>query len=174
VAAGNGKGVFLNTLSAALGDYAVAADMDQFTASQGNQHPTGLADLRGARLVLVQETEAGRALAEARIKALTGGDPIKARFMKRDFFTYQPTFKLVMAGNHRPVLRNPDDAMRRRLHLMSLTYRPPRPDILAPRRRILPPAALVSSESGSGATTEVDRGRCSRWQSCRSSVSPTR
>ncbi|MBL6458824.1 hypothetical protein JMJ55_26180 [Belnapia sp. T6] len=128
---GNGKSVLLNTLAAVMGDYATVADMDLFTATHGHQHPTGLADLRGARLVVAQETEADKPLAEARVKALTGGDRIKARFMGRDFFAFQPAFKLIMAGNHRPVLRNPDDAMRRRLHLLPLTHRPaqPNPDL---------------------------------------------
>ncbi|WP_431283161.1 phage/plasmid primase, P4 family [Humitalea sp. 24SJ18S-53] len=125
---GNGKSVLLNTLAHVMGDYATSADMDLFTVNSGNSHPTGLADLRGARLVLAQETEQGRALAEAKIKGMTGGDRQKARFMRQDFFEFLPVFKLVMAGNHRPVIRNPDDAMRRRLHLLPLTYKPEAPD----------------------------------------------
>jgi putative DNA primase/helicase len=72
---GNGKSVLLNTLAHVMGDYATTADMELFTVGNGNSHPTGLADLRGARLVLAQETEQGRALAEAKIKAMTGGRP---------------------------------------------------------------------------------------------------
>ncbi len=115
---GNGKGRFLNALHQALGDYAVVAEMNTFTETQSDRHPTDLAMLRGARLVLAQETEEGRAWAESRIKALTGGDPITARFMRDDFFTYTPKFKLLIAGNHKPRLRNVDEAMRRRLHLL--------------------------------------------------------
>lgn len=74
--------------------------------------------LRGARLVAAQETEEGRSWAESRIKMLTGGDPTSARFMHRDFFTFQPAFKLVIAGNHKPSLRNIDEAIRRRFHLL--------------------------------------------------------
>lgn len=83
---GNGKGVFLNVTTAILNDYATAAAMDTFTASHGDKHPTDLAMLRGARMVTASETEAGRAWAEARIKSLTGGDRISARFMRQDFF----------------------------------------------------------------------------------------
>lgn len=115
---GNGKGTFLNTLTAVLGDYATIASIETFTATPTDRHPTDLAMLRGARLVVSQETEEGRHWAESRIKALTGGDPITARFMRQDFFTYIPQFKLVIAGNHRPGLRNVDEAMRRRLHLV--------------------------------------------------------
>jgi putative DNA primase/helicase len=118
---GNGKGVFLNTLTGIMGGYAAVAEMATFTASNGDRHPTDLAMLRGARLVTAQETEEGRQWAEARIKTLTGGDPITARFMRQDFFTFAPQFKLFIAGNHKPGLRNVDEAMRRRLHLIPFT-----------------------------------------------------
>ncbi len=118
---GNGKGVFINTLVAAMGDYATTAPMETFTASTGDRHPTDLAGLRGARLVTAQETEEGRAWAESKIKSLTGGDPITARFMRQDFFTFTPQFKLLIAGNHKPGLRNVDEAMRRRFHLIPFT-----------------------------------------------------
>ena len=95
---------------------------------RNDQHPTHLASLRGARLVAVSETEEGRAWAEARIKALTGGDRVTARVMRGDPFEFSPEFKLWIAGNNRPVLHNPDPAMRRRLHLVPLTYVPPVPD----------------------------------------------
>jgi putative DNA primase/helicase len=72
--------------------------IDTFTASHGDRHPTELAMLHGARLVTSQETEEGRRWAESRIKALTGGDPVTARFMRADFFTFAPQFKLVIAG----------------------------------------------------------------------------
>ncbi|MGZ9083798.1 MAG: phage/plasmid primase, P4 family, partial [Rhodoplanes sp.] len=94
----NGKGTFLNTLTAILGDYAKVAGMETFTESHTDRHPTELAMLRGARIVAAQETEEGRRWAESRIKALTGGDPITARFMRQDFFTYTPQFKLLIAG----------------------------------------------------------------------------
>ncbi|WP_160299753.1 phage/plasmid primase, P4 family [Belnapia sp. F-4-1] len=125
---GNGKSVLVNTLAAVLGDYATTSPMETFMVSSTDRHPTDLAALRGARLVVASETEAGRALAESRIKALTGGDKIAARFMRGDFFEYAPVFKLVMVGNHRPSIRSPDDAMRRRLHLLPITFKPPQPD----------------------------------------------
>ena len=64
-----------------------------------------MASLRGARLVTAIETEEGRYWAESRIKALTGGDKIAARFMRQDFFEFTPQFKLFIAGNHKPRLR---------------------------------------------------------------------
>jgi putative DNA primase/helicase len=84
----NGKGTYLNTLTGIMRDYACTAPMETFTPTTGERHPTDLAMLRGARLVTAQETEQGRRWAEAKIKALTGGDPISARFMRQDFFYF--------------------------------------------------------------------------------------
>lgn len=125
---GNGKSVFLNLLVHILGDYAMSAPMDTFTSSKFSSHPTELAMLKGARLVTASETEQGRAWAEARIKALTGGDAITARFMRQDFFTYQPHFKLMFAGNHQPTLNSVDPAMQRRFNMMPFTHKPAVPD----------------------------------------------
>jgi putative DNA primase/helicase len=121
---GNGKGVFLNTVTRILGDYAVTAPMETFIATRNDRHPTELAALAGARLVTASETEEGRAWAESRIKSMTGGDPITARFMRQDNFTFLPRFKLVIIGNHEPVLRNVDDAMRRRFNIIPFRHKP--------------------------------------------------
>jgi len=64
------------------------------------------------------ETEEGRRWDETKIKTLTGGDKIAARFMRGDFFEYTPQFKLIIAGNHKPTLRTVDEAIRRRFHLV--------------------------------------------------------
>ncbi|BCK76492.1 phage/plasmid primase P4 [Acetobacter aceti NRIC 0242] len=125
---GNGKSVFPNTISKILGDYAMTAAMDSFTVSYGDKHSTDLAMLRGARLVTASETEEGRAWAEARIKQMTGGDPITARFMRQDNFTFVPQFKLTIVGNHKPELKNVDDAMRRRLNMVPFIHKPKNPD----------------------------------------------
>ncbi len=125
---GNGKSVFLNTVSRILGDYCRVSAMETFTASQGDRHPTDLAMLRGARMVCASETEEGRAWAETRIKQLTGGDVITARFMRQDFFEFRPQFKLTIVGNHKPVLRNVDEAARRRFNIVPFCRKPERPD----------------------------------------------
>ncbi len=131
---GNGKSVFLNALIAIMGDYAVTAAMETFTASRNDRHSTELAMLRGARLVSASETEEGRAWAEARVKALTGGDPVTARFMRQDNFTFTPQFKLTIAGNHAPALRNVDDAMKRRFNILPFVNKPTNPDPLLDRK----------------------------------------
>jgi putative DNA primase/helicase len=125
---GNGKSVYLITFTSILNDYAATSAMETFTASNSDRHPTELAMLHGARLVTASETEAGKAWAEARIKQLTGGDPITARFMRQDFFTYMPQFKLTIIGNHKPTLHNVDEAARRRFNIVPFTRKPEIPD----------------------------------------------
>jgi putative DNA primase/helicase len=122
----NGKSVLLSTVAGILGDYHRTAPIETFTASNSDRHPTDIAGLRGARLVTATETEEGRRWAESKIKQLTGGDAVSARFMRQDFFEYRPAFKLVIAGNHKPSLRSVDEAIRRRFHLIpfAVTIRP--------------------------------------------------
>jgi putative DNA primase/helicase len=114
----NGKTTFINAITSCAGDYHRTAPIETFTDSKNERHPTDLASLRGARLVTAVETEEGRRWAESKIKSLTGGDKVAARFMRQDFFEFAPQFKLLIAGNHKPGLRSVDEAIRRRLHLI--------------------------------------------------------
>jgi putative DNA primase/helicase len=127
---GNGKGTFINTISAILGTYAVVSPMETFVENKfGQQHPTSLAMLKGARLVTAQETEEGKYWNESQIKSLTGGDPISARLMYEDFFTFMPQFKLVISGNHEPNLKTVDQAIKRRFNKLPFIHKPYPPDI---------------------------------------------
>jgi putative DNA primase/helicase len=121
----NGKGTFINTVSKIFGDYATVADMNTFLVTRNERHPTDLAKLRGARLVVAQETQKGRRWDETKIKALTGGDKITARFMRQDYFDFEPTFKLFIAGNHKPRLSTIDEAMKRRMLVVPFTVQIP-------------------------------------------------
>lgn len=113
----SGKGTFMHAISAILADYHVTTAIETLTESKSDRHPTEVAALQGARLVTCSETERGRQWAESRIKQFTGGDEISARFMNQNFFTFVPTFKLLISGNYKPHLR-PDTAMRRRFQLL--------------------------------------------------------
>ena len=115
---GNGKGAFWRTIAFVLGDYTATASLDLFLATKFEQHPEELASLRGVRLVLATETEAGRSWNEAKIKALTGGDRVRARFMRQNSFEYDPQFKIVILGNEQPKIKDTGPALRRRLQLM--------------------------------------------------------
>ena len=116
----NGKSTFLGALSAVLGDYA-AAGSPGLLISNAEQHPSVLADLHGRRLVVVSETgEYGR-LNEERVKAITGGDPIKARRLYREPFEFIPTHLLILQTNHRPRIGGTDEGIWRRIRLIPFT-----------------------------------------------------
>lgn len=118
-AGANGKSTLLDqAVCPALGDYASAADPAIFTDRGHDAHPTGVADLFGRRLVVVQETDRGRHLAEGTVKRLTGGDQIKARRMHEDFWEFRPSHTAVMSTNHRPLVRGTDEGIWRRLRLV--------------------------------------------------------
>lgn len=125
---GNGKGIFVNTMAALMGDYAVAAAMNTFTASKNERHSTDLAMLRGARLVTASETNQGQKWDQQRIAALTGEDIISARFMRQDNFQFKPEFTLIILGNYKPALASVDDAMRRRFNIIPFEHKPASPD----------------------------------------------
>ncbi len=117
----NGKTTFVKTIADMMGDYARAVPAETFLVSRIERHPTEIANLMGARLVTATEIGRGRTWHESRLKELTGGDRVSARFMRGDFFQFTPQFKPFIAGNHKPGLRNVDEAMRRRLHLIPFT-----------------------------------------------------
>jgi len=146
---GNGKSVFLNAVTSILGDYAQTASMDTFISSNQSSHPTDLAGMQGARLVAASEVQAGRRWDEQRLKSLTGGEKIRARFMRQDFFEYLPQFKLFFVGNHKPEIRNVDPAMRRRIHLVPFTVTPAKVDkLLSEKLRAEYPAILAWAIEG--------------------------
>jgi putative DNA primase/helicase len=121
---GSGKTTFLLVIQDLLGDYAVNSPMNAFTVSTGERHPTELAHFFGARVVTASEIEEGMRWDEGKLKAISGGDKITARYMRGDFFTFEPQFKLLLAGNHRPRMRSADDAMRRRMQVIPFRYKP--------------------------------------------------
>src|SRR5262249_24891841 len=91
-------------------------------ASDGPQTIQSLRSTRcGERVERHRANATGRRWDEAKIDALTGGDRIAARFMRQDFFEYVLTFKLMIAGNHKPSLRSVDESIRRRFNLLPFT-----------------------------------------------------
>ena len=114
----NGKSVFLAVLLHILGDYGATAALDTFTSTANDRQSNDLAGIVKARVAVVTEIDHGRTWAEGRIKAITGGDRVRVRFLYREFFEADPAFKILVAGNSRPRLRAVGEAMRRRLHLI--------------------------------------------------------
>jgi putative DNA primase/helicase len=111
----NGKTTFLATIHEMLGEYAKPAARSLLMKKRGDEHPTALADLYGARFVTCSEIAQDQAFDEALVKDLTGGDPISARRMREDFWSFTPTHKLFIAGNHRPRVEGDDDGIWRRI-----------------------------------------------------------
>jgi P4 family phage/plasmid primase-like protien len=151
----NGKGTFINTLAKIFGDYATVADMNTFLVTHNERHPTDVAKLRGARLVVAQETQKGRRWDEVKIKSLTGGDKLTARFMRQDFFDFTPTFKLFIAGNHKPRLSTIDEAMRRRMLVVPFTVQIPPTSAIASCPTNCGPSG---KQSCAGASTDAWNG----------------
>lgn len=111
----NGKSTFLEILMWVLGTYAkplAPGFLEQ--KRHDDSHPTDVADLQGARFTASSEVRQGKSLNESKVKRLTGGDQVKARFMNQDFFFFEPTHKLWLATNHKLRVRGTDHGIWRR------------------------------------------------------------
>jgi putative DNA primase/helicase len=114
----NGKSTLIGAIASALGDYAAPADPELLTARSFDAHPTGVADLFGVRLAVLHEGDHGRHLAEGTVKRLTGGDQIKARRMREDFWSFEPSHTFAMLTNHKPIITGTDEGIWRRIRLV--------------------------------------------------------
>lgn len=126
---GNGKSVLLDTLMAILGDYATSAPA-RFLMAGPASHETEIARLDGQRLVICSEINEHDKFDEAKVKLLTGGDRLTARYMRQDYFTFTPTHKLWLMGNHQPKVTSGGPSFWRRLQLVGFTYSVPANEII--------------------------------------------
>jgi putative DNA primase/helicase len=140
----NGKSVLLDVLMKLLGDYADAAPPGFLMARPYEGHPTDLAELHGRRVIVCSEVKPGDKFDEARVKLLTGGDRIKARRMRQDFFSFEPTHKLWLLGNHRPEVGTGGFAFWRRMRLI------PFERVVPDHRKIDNLADILVMEEGPG------------------------
>lgn len=125
----NGKGTFTEILARLLGDYAAKAKIETFTGRsqrQPGQATPDIIPLVNARLVRASEPEEGVALQEGFVKEITGGEPIMARANYGDSFEFAPIFKLMIAGNSKPVIKGTDDGIWRRILLVDWPVQIPR------------------------------------------------
>jgi putative DNA primase/helicase len=127
---GNGKGTFLGALIDIAGDYARSTSTDTFLESSNDRNKADLAVLAGKRLVVAQESNEGRKWDAQRVKSITGRDEMEARFLYANSFVFKPSFKLLIASNHRPRIPSVDESWRRRLHLLPFDRKPAQPDPL--------------------------------------------
>lgn len=140
----NGKGTLAEVLKAVLGSYALSMPEGFFEEQRHAAHATEIARLRGSRLAIGSETNASSALAEAKIKRLTGGDTLTGRFMREDFFDFDPTAKFVLFTNYKPQIKGSDGGIRRRVVLVPFTVTIP------PERRVGGLADTLVREEGPG------------------------
>jgi putative DNA primase/helicase len=121
----NGKSTLINTILLLLALYGMKATTELLMQSKNDRHPTERADLFGKRFVAAIETEEGHRLHEAFLKEVTGGDRIRARRMREDFWEFEPTHKVWLATNHKPTVKGTDHALWRRIKLIPFTVQIP-------------------------------------------------
>jgi putative DNA primase/helicase len=117
----NGKSVFCEVLMRLLGEYSVAASPDLIMLKRHGGIPNDVARLRGKRAAFMNETSQGSRFDEAKLKDLTGGDTLTARFLHQEFFDFRPTHRFVMRGNYKPAINGTDEGIWRRLRLVPFT-----------------------------------------------------
>jgi putative DNA primase/helicase len=130
----NGKSTMVDIVGAILGDYGETVPIETFL-DQGRGRNAGaatpdLALLPGVRFLRTSEPEKGAKLAESLIKLVTGGEPIQARHLNRDYFKFRPAFKLTMSGNYRPSISGTDEGIWRRVVLVPWPVTVAKPDPL--------------------------------------------
>jgi putative DNA primase/helicase len=114
----NGKSTLIGVLQDLLGDYAQQTPMETLMVSRSGGIGNDVARLQGARFVAATEAEAGQRIAEAKIKQLTGGDKVAARFLYAEIFEFTPQFKLWLATNRLPEASDKSEGFWRRLRLI--------------------------------------------------------
>lgn len=117
----NGKSTLLTTLLSVMGDYAKQTPAETFSPKQSESIRNDVARLFGARFVTSVETQDGARIAESLVKQLTGGDRVTARFLHQEYFEFVPQFKIIIATNHKPIIRGDDYGIWRRIHLLPFT-----------------------------------------------------
>ena len=122
----NGKTVWIETMKAILGDYADKIQTEMLMQHFRNTQAASpdLVQLQGRRFIYANETTEGRFLDDARVKDLTGGDTITGRLpYAKAAISFAPTHKLVIAGNHAPIVTDDSDGLWRRMILMKFTQK---------------------------------------------------
>ena len=114
----NGKSTFLEIFRYVLGEYVKNAEIKTFQPVKGEKIRNDLARLQGARLVTSFETNEGAHIDEGLVKSITGGEPLTARFLHKEYFEYIPSFKIWFAVNHKPHISGVDKGIWRRIKIV--------------------------------------------------------
>jgi P4 family phage/plasmid primase-like protien len=140
----NGKSTLLDVVAGVLGDYAATMPENFLLDANGAAHPTEIARLRGVRFAMASETRPDGKFNESRVKMLTGGDTLSARFMNQNFFDFKPTHTLFLALNHLPAVKSGGDGFWRRLRKIDFNI------TIAPEKRKENLAQLMIETEGPG------------------------
>lgn len=132
----NGKSVFFNVIKMIMNDYFMKAPTEMLMMRYNDPIPNDIARLPGARIVVAAELPENRALNENKVKDLTGGDPIMARFLHKEFFEFTPTHTLWIYGNHKPNIRGTDEGIWRRICMIPFTVTIP-PEERRPQHELM-------------------------------------
>ena len=147
----NGKSTLVTMLLELLGPFAVNIPMETLINRKSYAIPNDVARLKGARLAAAAETEDGQRLSEAKVKQMTGGDRLPARFLFKEFFDFVPQFKLMLALNHLPEITGGGYAIWRRLQVIPFSVTIPegqRDRELLPKLRAELPGILAWAVRG--------------------------
>jgi putative DNA primase/helicase len=115
---GNGKTLIWNTAANILGTYAHFMAAEALMETYAPRHPEELARLQGVRWAIASEIPEGTNWNAERLKMLSGRDQIPARDMYGKSFSFPPTQKLLIHGNHLPGLRTVDVAITGRMRII--------------------------------------------------------
>jgi putative DNA primase/helicase len=134
----NFKTTILEVWCGVLGDYALQTPMSTLMAKRDpNAIPNDVARFPGSRLITSVESEQGQRFAEALVKHLTGGDQQIARFLFKEFFEFEPTYKLLIASNNKPEVRGTDNAIWNRIQLIEFRAVIPRAEQILDYHKVL-------------------------------------
>lgn len=115
----NGKTVFTSTLQEVFQAIAVTTPFSTFEQKASGGIPNDVAALRAARLVFASEGNAGKPMDEALLKQITGRDPVTARFLRKEYFTFVPRFQIFLATNAKPKFVGADEGLWRRVKMVA-------------------------------------------------------
>jgi putative DNA primase/helicase len=130
----NGKGVISEVLLSMFKSFGTKATQELLMQNRFDAHPTEKTDLFGRRLVITSETDQNRRLNLGFVKEATGGDTMKARRMREDFWEFYPTHHIFLSTNHKPIIEE-DDAIWERIYLVPFERKFENPSRLTEEQR---------------------------------------
>ncbi len=134
----NGKSTTLRVIMDVMGDYAQMASPRLLIKSKYERHTTELAELQGRRLIFSTETGEGGELDEEKMKWLTGGERVRARFMRQDNFEFPRTWIVFLVTNYKPTIKGTDEGTWRRIRLVPW-------EILLPLNERIPQEKIIKT-----------------------------